>query len=215
MSQPKVYLAGPDVFFPDCQRLADQKRAICARYGLRGHFPLDDLPDVGGLCELDFVDAIYGAQARKIVQAPIVIANLTPWPNRNRLAADTGTAYECGFAAGFNAALEAMAASQPRKILVCYSNDARPWSQRLSDITGVAITAQPGAQARDDEGFMVDTLGRPENLMLDGGARSTGGAVLVPTTPVPEAEYYTHLGVFEQAAALAARLARAQGLLAA
>jgi nucleoside 2-deoxyribosyltransferase len=207
-------LAGPDVFFPDCQQLAARKREICARHGLRGHFPLDDLPDVSGLSELDFVDAIYGAQARKIVQAPIVIANLTPWPNRNRLAADTGTAYECGFAAGFNAALQAVAVSQPRKILLCYSNEVRPWSQRLTAITGVTIRTAGLEQPRDDEGFMVDTLGRPENLMLEGGARTTGGAVLVPSAPVPEAEYYTYLGVFEQAATLAARLARAQGLLA-
>ena len=212
-SVPQVYMAGPDVFFPDCWALADRKRAICAQHGLQGVFPLDGIHPPPGISEMQLVEYIYKAQAQKIIDAPIVVANLTPWPARNQLAADTGTAYECGFAAGFNAALDFMRVAAPRKVLVCYSNDLRPWSERLTTITGVQIAPDAQGLPRDDDGYMVDTLGRPDNLMMEGGAHSTGGQFIVPQQAGAPADYYTRLDVFEQAVVCAAKLARQRGFM--
>ena len=40
-SRPPVYLAGPDVFLPEYAEVGRAKQALCARYGLDGHYPGD------------------------------------------------------------------------------------------------------------------------------------------------------------------------------
>ncbi len=39
--QPRVYLAGPDVFHMDALLIGQRKRLVCAQYGLAGVFPGD------------------------------------------------------------------------------------------------------------------------------------------------------------------------------
>jgi hypothetical protein len=41
MSGTKVYLAGPDVFYPDALARGHQMHVICAAYGFLGVYPLD------------------------------------------------------------------------------------------------------------------------------------------------------------------------------
>ena len=43
MVPPRVYLAGPEIFFPreEALRLAAEKKAICSDLGLEGVFPFD------------------------------------------------------------------------------------------------------------------------------------------------------------------------------
>ena len=36
----RLYLAGPDVFAPDARALGDRRRALCAKWGFEGLFPL-------------------------------------------------------------------------------------------------------------------------------------------------------------------------------
>ena len=37
----RIYLAGPDVFLPDAEKVGDRKKALCERYGFTGVFPTD------------------------------------------------------------------------------------------------------------------------------------------------------------------------------
>ena len=39
----KIYLAGPDVFLPDAIEIGRRKADICARHGLTGLYPLDNV----------------------------------------------------------------------------------------------------------------------------------------------------------------------------
>jgi nucleoside 2-deoxyribosyltransferase len=36
-----LYLAGPDIFMPDAKAIGDRKKALCARHGFEGLYPLD------------------------------------------------------------------------------------------------------------------------------------------------------------------------------
>ena len=42
----KIYLAGPDVFLPDAVDIGRRKADICARHGLTGLYPLDNVVDL-------------------------------------------------------------------------------------------------------------------------------------------------------------------------
>ena len=40
-TMPRIYLAGPDLFFPDAEARYDALKDLCARYGLEGVAPTD------------------------------------------------------------------------------------------------------------------------------------------------------------------------------
>lgn len=42
LNRPLVYLAGPDVFYPDPQAVAVRKKNILSEMGMAGLFPLDN-----------------------------------------------------------------------------------------------------------------------------------------------------------------------------
>ncbi|MBC7636099.1 MAG: nucleoside 2-deoxyribosyltransferase, partial [Acetobacteraceae bacterium] len=54
----RVYLAGPDVFLPDPVTRGAAFKQICASFGLRGVFPLDEL-DGGDPPELVALDLAF------------------------------------------------------------------------------------------------------------------------------------------------------------
>ena len=85
----RAYLAGPDVFLSDAVAVGSRKKELCGRYGLSGHFPLDnDLPPQAM--------PIYRANVALIRSCDLVIANLTPFRGPS---ADAGTVFEVGYAA--------------------------------------------------------------------------------------------------------------------
>lgn len=72
----KIYLAGPDVFLPDAVEIGQRKAAICARHGVRGLYPLDNVID---LTAGDASLAIFKGNEAMMDSADAVIANLTPF----------------------------------------------------------------------------------------------------------------------------------------
>ncbi len=90
----KIYLAGPDVFLPDAIEIGRRKVEICARHGLTGLYPLDNVVD---LSASDASLAIFKANEAMMDAADAIIANLTPFRGPS---ADAGTVYELGYAAG-------------------------------------------------------------------------------------------------------------------
>ncbi|MGI9426314.1 MAG: nucleoside 2-deoxyribosyltransferase [Hyphomicrobiaceae bacterium] len=98
MTQPKIYLAGPEVFLAEVHAIATEKKALCGRYGFVGVFPFD--------AEInDLQDLPLQAQGRRISEeneammrgADCVIANCTPFRS---VSMDIGTGYEIGFMRG-------------------------------------------------------------------------------------------------------------------
>jgi nucleoside 2-deoxyribosyltransferase len=116
-SMKKIYLAGPDVFDPDPITTGKQLKALCAKYGLKGLFPLDNV-----IKEHDHphktAQAIREANIDLIKQADFVMANLNPFRG---FEPDSGTVYEVGFA-------EALG-----KPVFAYAQDRRQIIERLRE----------------------------------------------------------------------------------
>jgi len=89
----RVYLAGPDVFFPAAKELALTYKAILAEYGLDGQFPLDNQIQAATLEET--ARAIFEANYRLIDSCDAVLANMVPFRGPSM---DVGTAWEIGYA---------------------------------------------------------------------------------------------------------------------
>ena len=147
----RIYLAGPDVFHPDAIALGSAKKALCARYGVVGLYPLDAPlpPDASSA-------AIYAACLAMMREADAGIFNLTPFRGPS---ADVGTVFELGVMAAMG------------KPVFGYTNAADDMIDRLRiscDLT------RDGVVWRDPDGLMAEDFGNADNLMIDETFRAQG-----------------------------------------
>ncbi len=113
----RIYLAGPDVFYPDAAQRAVAMKAACARHGMQGVFPLYPPPDgVGIPAEASPWLRIHLANEAHIRGCDAMVANITPFRGA---AADPGTAWEMGFM---------RALGRP---VVAWTEDSRDYEQRI------------------------------------------------------------------------------------
>ena len=82
-----VYLAGPDVFYPEAERIAEEHKALCRQYGFEPLHPIDQ-PTLAS-------KHIFDANIRLLKRADAVVANLNSFRGAE---VDSGTAFEVGFA---------------------------------------------------------------------------------------------------------------------
>lgn len=149
---PTVYLAGPDVFYPDAQDRGDAMRAICRSLGWEGLYPLDAvLPPH----TIHPSRAIYEANCALLDRANAVVANLRDFRGAEP---DSGTVWEVAYA---------FAKGKP---VVGYLPDDRPlWAKLGAGQTG----------GLDPGGCAVENFGLPLNLMV---AHSLHALVFGPET---------------------------------
>jgi nucleoside 2-deoxyribosyltransferase len=95
----RVYLAGPDVFFPSPLQIGEAKKQICAAHGLDGVFPLDAKLDLEGLGPAAQGYCCFEAMIQLMDTCDLIIANLTPFRGPSM---DVGTAIEMGYMHGRN-----------------------------------------------------------------------------------------------------------------
>lgn len=149
--RPRVYFAGPDIFFRNCERLFEDLKARCERLGLEGFEPSD-----GGL-GTDFEGSdderarrIYEGNVALIRQADGVIANLMDFRG---LEPDSGTVFEVGFAVALG------------KPVVVYGVPAESYASRVRAAMA-CMQDEDGVTRERDSGVMVEGLGQRLNLML-------------------------------------------------
>lgn len=140
-----IYLAGFDVFRPDAVAHGEYLKALCARHGFLGLYPLDKAAPAG-LPGPDAARWIYEANINLLRRADMVMANLDDF--RGPGEPDSGTVFEAGFAVAL------------QKPVWGYSADAGTLLERV----GVA-RGEDGAM-RDARGFVVEDFGLAKNLML-------------------------------------------------
>ena len=158
-AQPRIYLAGPEVFLPNAHAIGAAKAEICREYGLVGVFPLDG--------QLDIERLPPGEQAREISLAneglmrscDAIIANLTPFRGA---AMDSGTAFEVGFM---------RALGRP---IFGYTNVASDYAERAGIVRRDALV--PGDF--DADGLEIEDFGLTENLMIAIAVSETGSDVV-------------------------------------
>ncbi len=137
-----IYLAGPDVFFPDAKERGKRLKQLCASYGFRGLFPLDnEIADNNPVT----ANSIRMANKWMIQESDILIANLSPFRGPEP---DSGTVWELGYAEGLG------------KKVYSYSNDNRT----LKEKTIALLHLEQGA-AHDRAGMVIENFGLTHNLM--------------------------------------------------
>lgn len=146
----KVYLAGPDVFMPDPVAHGEALKAMCARRGLVGLFPLDN--EILG--DADMPGAIRAANMDSLRACDVVVANMTPFRGPSM---DAGTAYEMGVASALG------------KPVIGYTLDSRPYVERVAAMPGTEIG--PDGRLYDGNRMSVEDFGVPlvDNLMMARG----------------------------------------------
>jgi nucleoside 2-deoxyribosyltransferase len=174
----RVYLAGPDVFFPHAAEHAAAKKRICADHGLEGVFPTDPRPDPAADAATDPWFGIYLRNEAHIRACDALIANLTPFRGPS---ADAGTVYELGYM---------RALGRP---VAGYTNDGRDFAART--LGSLGFHARRNAEGRwvDADGLALEEFGLNDNLMIDGGIRAAGGLLVRRAVP-PDARWHDLTG---------------------
>ncbi|MDR5880449.1 nucleoside 2-deoxyribosyltransferase [Caballeronia sp. LZ032] len=153
-SEPRIYLAGFDVFRRDAKEHGERLKQLCRDRGFVGLYPLDgNVPS--SLTPQDAARHIYAANVQLIRSADILMANLDDF--RGLGEPDSGTAFEVGFA---------VALGKP------------VWAYRSSEAT-LAQRVQAAATESDGTycagGYLIEDFGMSVNLMLGCSARIVVG----------------------------------------
>lgn len=136
-----VYLAGPDVFFPEAVRIAEEHKALCRRYGFEPLHPIDQ-PTLAS-------KHIFDTNIGLLKRADAVVANLNPFRGAE---VDSGAAFEVGFA---------IARGIP---VVGYLSSNESVVERVTRCFGPLVRTD--GVCRDVDGNLVENFGHPVNLML-------------------------------------------------
>jgi len=177
-SRPRIYLAGPDVFLPDALAIGARKKALCARYGFEGLFPLDETAaaDPGGL-PLDRV--IFRSCVAMLRRADLGIVHLTPFRGPS---ADPGTVFELGMLLGLG------------KPVFGYTNLATDLIERVQRAEPVTRAAD-SRDWIDGDGLTVEDFGNADNLMIDAALAEQGHPIVRIAAP---ADRFRALAGFER-----------------
>lgn len=163
---PRVYLAGPEVFFANAIAQGAEKKRLCAEFGFEGVFPLDnEIADTASLTALELARAISHGNERLMRSSDLIIANCTPF---RAVSMDSGTAFEIGFM---------RALGRP---VFGYSNAAFDYASRVR-------AAPPEAQASWDSETRradIEDFGLAENLMIAVAVLDTSGHFVARDVPV-------------------------------
>lgn len=189
-SRPKLYIAGPEVFFRNGEELMRRKGELALDYGFAPSVMAETELDQAGLTAFEFGCRISAANERMMRESDLVIANLTPFRG---IAADVGTAFEVGFMRALG------------KPVFGYTNVARRYFERLTDdYYGGQCEKQPDGYVRGPDGMMVENHMMVDNLMIDGAIDASGGLLI--RRDVPAAEIYDDLSAYVDCLASARRL---------
>ena len=186
----RIYLAGPEVFLANALEIGERKCAICTQYGFTGIFPADEEESCSPALTLPERGlAISRAMERVMRTCDAMIVNLTPFRGPS---ADVGAAYEMGFM---------RARGRP---IFAYTNDDRPFFDRVVQFCGGSVCARSTGLHEDIDGMAIEPFTLRDNLMLEGGVIASGGCLVAK--PAAYGERYTSLVAFERCISTAASL---------
>jgi len=169
MPQVNVYLAGPDVFYPDAKQRGEDKRIALANYNLVGHYPLDNelesQPD-----RFAFGLAIGKANEQMMSKCQVILANMDPWHGPG---ADNGTTFEMGF-------MSALANNNPDILIVGYYSHSMPhnFATRVAKMVYAdKVFRDANRKLVGSNGLTIEDFDMQDNLMLIHAVHKTGGKI--------------------------------------
>lgn len=161
--RPKLYLAGPEIFLPNAEEMAQKQKALCEKHGFTGLHPMDNNVNIA---DNSFATAnnIYRGDTGQIWKCDIIIANCNSF--RGALM-DDGTAYELGYANALG------------KPSYGYVSNADSYIERVTRRYPCYIP-KGGKLYIDKDGYLlVDDFGTKINLMMQCGMTANGGRLVV------------------------------------
>lgn len=159
---PRIYLAGPDVFYQDALEVGIKKKKICETMGFEGIFPLDSVMSKTSTTKFDISKEIFDNNINLINSCDVIFANLTPFRG---VSADVGTTFEIGYAFGRN-----------MKVFG-YSNSPLNLYERTTKKFGFKYH-DPKIGADD---MLIENFDLSDNLMIDHALiSSTGFSLFCP-----------------------------------
>ena len=166
-----VYLAGPDVFYPEAKEKLGTKKAILNKHGIHSHTPLDKEISFAGKSKQDIANEIAHSNEKIMEDCNIILANLENW--HGSPSADVGTAFEMGY-------MSARFERDPKKVMIVgyYPNGIqKKFSTRVVDklCDGKQIT-QDGILI-DPSGYEIEDFDLLDNLMLVQAISKSGGKI--------------------------------------
>lgn len=172
-SRPKVYIAGPMVFYPDAAERFREMKRILLDCGLEGCAPLDNqLGLEAAVPGRELARAIYRADEDLMRKVDGAIFNIDPF--RRGTEMDAGTAFEVGYCKALGLPITG------------WTTDARPYPEKVSDFMKEAyqldlVETAPNASGatsgalRDADGILVHSEGLYQNLMIEMAIEAVGG----------------------------------------
>lgn len=144
----RIYLAGPEVFFPNAVEQGENKKRLCAEFGFEGVYPLDNCIDGAvALSPAELARRIALGNEMLMRGCDVVIANCTPFRG---VSMDSGTAFEIGFM---------RALGRP---VLGYSNNASDFAARVRAVQSSGHHGWDSESAAAD----IEDFGLAENLMI-------------------------------------------------
>ncbi|TVY44817.1 Uncharacterized protein LOCC1_G002986 [Lachnellula occidentalis] len=147
-TKPKIYLAGPDVFYPNAVARGQELKTLCTQHGAIGLFPLDNEIASVELGSHAMADAIRTANMRLIAAADGMLANMTPFRGPSM---DVGTAYEMGAGAALG-----------KHIVGYLLGEKLGYTKKVQAVH--KVERHTDGHLRDEQGWSVE-----EFLEVDGG----------------------------------------------
>jgi nucleoside 2-deoxyribosyltransferase len=172
---PRVYIAGPMVFYPDAAPIFQEMKRILSDCGLEGCAPLDNQIGLEAAAPgRALARAIYAADAALMRGVDGAIFNLDPF--RRGTEMDPGTAFEVGYCRALGLPMTG------------WTTDERPYPAKVRDFMRQAYRldlheGEPNASGatsgglRDADGMLVHSEGLYQNLMIEMAIEAAGGAV--------------------------------------
>jgi nucleoside 2-deoxyribosyltransferase len=173
--KPRIYIAGPMVFYPDAGQLFQEMKRILRDCNLEGRAPVDNQLGLETATPgRTLARAIYKADEDLMHHVEGAIFNLDPF--RRGTEMDPGTAFEVGYCKALGLPI------------VGWTIDARPYPIKVRDFMKAAYRLElhetapncSGATSgalRDADGVLVHSEGLYQNLMIEMAIEAAGGQV--------------------------------------
>ena len=157
MNDPRIYIAGPDIYHPQGLEIAETKKAICARYGLEGVAPTDFLAGVQFVGKPADAAALHRERLKIVQECDALVADMTPFRGPGM---DPATAFEMGIMAALG------------KPVAGYTLDPAPYAERMARYHAEVEEAltRVGPRLVNPAGSVIEDFGLPEATIIAGAA---------------------------------------------
>ncbi|MCZ8344151.1 MAG: nucleoside 2-deoxyribosyltransferase [Leptospira sp.] len=157
-----IYLAGPEVFFPNAFEVLQQNKELCAKKGYLALTPFDGDVPKNLARDTTLAKTIFEENCKLIDRVDLIIANCNFFRGA---CIDDGTAFEIGY--GF----------ATRKEIWGYRNDLIPLHIKTKEI--IPVSPHDSGYLMDSEGYLLnEDFGNSINLMLEYSIQKSGGKLV-------------------------------------